>query len=203
MATMKGFKVPSLPKLAAREKLFAFLGGLMLVLVLMDRLVITRWWHNTQQVGQDIKELSHQVATNRRLLSRSAEVAAKIEVYHDYLRSARPPEVEMSELVREVETLAADSGVVLGAVTPLPTTENWPYQEHAMDVQYTGTIEQSVRFVYMLESSKKLFRLQRASLALGKRGSDQLQGNMHLTSVAILSAKSALPTAAAGSAPTR
>ncbi len=187
---MKGLKLPGLPKLAAREKLFAFLGGLMLALVVMDRLVISPWWRNTQQVRQDIKELSHQVATNRRLLSRSAEVSAKIEAYHDYLRSARTPEVEMSELVREVEALASQSGVTLGTVSPLPTTENWPYQEHAMDVQYNGTIEQSVRFVYLLESSKKLLRVQHASLALSKRGSDQLQGNMRLTSVAILSAKS-------------
>jgi len=190
MAAMKGLKLPGLPKLAAREKLFAFLGGLMLALVVMDRLVISPWWRNTQQVRQDIKELSHQVATNRRLLSRSAEVSAKIEAYHDYLRSARTPEVEMSELVREVEALASQSGVTLGTVSPLPTTENWPYQEHAMDVQYNGTIEQSVRFVYLLESSKKLLRVQHASLALSKRGSDQLQGNMRLTSVAILSAKS-------------
>ena len=191
---MKSLKLPTLPKLAARERLFAFLGALMVVLTVMDRLILTPWWRHARQVHQDIHDLEQQVATNRRLLSRSNEVAAKIQVYHDYLRSARPPEVEMGELVREVQSSASESGVTGATVTPLPTTENWPYQEHALDVQYTGNLEQSVRFVYLLESSKKLFRVQHASLSLEKRASDQLQGSLRLTSVAILGAK-AMPVA--------
>lgn len=195
---MKSPKLPSLPSLAARERLFAFLGALMVVLTLMDRFVISPWWRHARQVSQDIHDLQHQVATNHRLLSRSSEVAAKIAVYHDYLRSARSPEVEMGELVREVQALATESGISGATVTPLPTTDNWPYQEHALDVQYTGNLEQSVRFVYLIESSKKVFRVQRASLSLEKRTGDQLQGSMRLTSVAILSAR-AMP--AAGQSP--
>ena len=195
---MKSLKLPPLPKLAARERLFAFFGVLMVVLTVMDRLIITPWWRHARQVHQDIHDLRQQVATNRRLLSRSNEVASKIQVYHDYLRSARTPEVEMGELVREVQSLASESGVTGATVTPLPTTENWPYQEHALDVQYSGNLEQSVRFVYLLESSKKLFRVQHASLSLEKRTSDQLQGSLRLTSVAILGAK-AMPLAGAPS----
>ena len=193
---MKSLKLPPLPKLATRERLFAFLGALMVVLTVMDRLIITPWWRHARQVHQEIRDLRQQVATNRRLLSRSNEVAAKIQAYHDYLRSARPPEVEMGELVREVQSLASESGVTGATVTPLPTTENWPYQEHALDIQYTGNLEQSVRFVYLLESSKKLFRVQHASLSLEKRTSDQLQGSLRLTSVAILGAK-AMPATGA------
>lgn len=187
---MKILKLPKVPKLAARERLIAVISALVVTVTLLDRAVISPWWKHANQTRQDIKDLKQEVATNRRLLSRSAEVSAKIQVYHDYLRTARSPEVEMSELVREIERLAADGGVTLGTVTPLPTTENWPYQEHAMDVQYSGTLEQSVRFIYFIESSKKLFRLQRSSLVSEKRGSTGLlQGAIRLTSSAILGAK--------------
>ncbi len=199
---MKNLKLPVLPALASRERLFAFLGVLMVALTLLDRFVISPWWRNTRQVGQDIHDLQHQVATNHRLLDRSGEVAAKILAYHDYLRSARSPEVEMGELVREVQTLASESGVAGATVSPLPTTENWPYQEHALDVQYTGNLEQSVRFVYLIESSKRVFRVQHATLSLEKRTGDQLQGSMRLTSVAILSAKS-MPLAGESLKPTQ
>ena len=193
-------KLPTLPKLAVRERLFALLGALMVALTLMDRLVVAPWWRHTKQVSQDIHDLKHQVATNHRLLSRSSEVEAKIAVYHDYLRSARSPEVEMGELVREIQSLASEGGVTGATVTPLPTTENWPYQEHALDVQYTGNLQQAVRFVYLIESSKKLFRVQRASLSLEKRGGEQLQGSMRLTSVAILGARTMPTTVPSGQA---
>ena len=199
---MKNLKLPVLPALASRERLFAFLGVLMVALTLLDRFVISPWWRNTRQVGQDIHDLQHQVATNHRLLDRSGEVAAKILAYHDYFSSARSPEVEMGELVREVQTLASESGVAGATVSPLPTTENWPYQEHALDVQYTGNLEQSVRFVYLIESSKRVFRVQHATLSLEKRTGDQLQGSMRLTSVAILSAKS-MPLAGESLKPTQ
>ena len=176
----------ALPKLAARERMFAAMSALMVALVVMDRLLVAPWWQHTRQVAHDIRELQHELATHERLLSRQMDVAAKIEAYRDYLRIARSPEVEMGELVHELEALASQSGVTLGTVSPLPTTQNPPYQEHAVDVQYQGTLEQAVRFVYFIESSKKLFEVQRATLSLEKRGQERLQGGVRLTSVAIL-----------------
>ncbi|MBI4340943.1 MAG: hypothetical protein HY598_01530 [Candidatus Omnitrophica bacterium] len=176
----------ALPKLAARERMFAAIGVLMVALVVLDRLLVAPWWRHTQQVAQDIRELRHELATHERLLSRQTDVGAKIDAYRDYLRIARSPEVEMGELIRELELLAAQSGVTLGTVSPLPTTQNAPYQEHAVDVQYQGTLEQAVRFLYLIESSKKLFEVQRATMSLEKRGQERLQGSLRLTSVAIL-----------------
>ena len=180
--------LPALPKLAARERTFAAIGALVVGLTVLDRALITPWWRHTQQVGQEIRDLQREVATNRRLLGREADVTATINAYHDYLRIARSPDVEMADLIRELEVLGAQSGVTLGTVTPLPTTENRPYQEHAMEVQYNGTLEEAVRFLYLIESSKKLFEVQRATLALEKRGQERLQGSVRLTSVAILGA---------------
>ena len=182
---MKKLALPTLPKLAARERTFAVVGLMMVGLVLLDRVLIIPWWRHARQVAHEIHDLQREVATDRRLLSREADVTAKIGAYHDYLRIARAPEVEMGDITREIELIGDQSGIKL-TVTPLQTTQNPPYQEHAVDVQYNGTLEEVIRFLYLVESSKKLFEVQRVALSLEKRGQDRLQGSVRLTSVAIL-----------------
>jgi Tfp pilus assembly protein PilO len=182
-------KLPVMAKwsaLSRRERLMAMAGLLVISLVLIDRAVLAPWWRYTQRINEEIHKLDHEIASRARLLSRSQEIRRKVEAFQPLLRAAKPHDVEMGELVREVETLAAASGVLLGPVAPQPAdTAEGPYQEMTLDVQYQGTVEQAVRFIYLIEASKSLFRVERATLALEKRDSELLKGSVRLTSAAV------------------
>lgn len=182
---MPKLTLPKLPALGARERLFAAIGMVMIGFVISDKLVVTPWWRHVRQVREETVELQRLLATHKKLLARQSEVDGAMASYQNYVRLARAPEVEMAELIREIEVIGSESGISLGAVTPLPASDNWPYQEYSVDVQYTGSLEQTVRFLYHLESSKKLFELQRVTLGLEKKGSEQVQGTARLVSMAV------------------
>jgi Tfp pilus assembly protein PilO len=183
---MKPPALPDLSKVSTRERLLAGAGVLIVCLVLLDRVVLTPWWRYTRRVNEEIRKLDREIAARGIFLSRQAEIQGKVEGFRSVIRLAQSPEVEMANLVREIDTLAVKSGVVLGPVAPQPVTEPLgTYQEHALDVQYQGTLEQAVRFVHALEASTALFRVDRADLELEKRDSDILKGSMRLTSTAM------------------
>lgn len=182
---MKKIALPKFSQLAVREKLLA-IGGIAVVFVLVcDKLVVTPWWHHVRRMREEIHRFEREVLAHRKLLSHQSDVAQAMAVYRDYVRTARSADVEMGDLVREVEQLGSQSGVTLGNVTPLPSQRQPPYQEYSVDVQYYGTLEEAVRFLYAVQSSKWLFQVQKATLGLEKKGQDRLLGTLRLSSVAL------------------
>ena len=182
---MKKITLPKFSELAAREKLLA-VGGIAVVFILVcDKMVITPWWHHVRRMREEIHRFEREVLAHRKLLSHQSDVASAMGVYHDYVRTARSVDVEMGDLVREIEQLGAQSGVTLGNVTPLPAQQQPPYQQYSVDVQYYGTLEESVRFLYAVQSSKWLFQVQKATLGLEKKGEERLLGTLRLSSVAL------------------
>ena len=91
----------------------------------------------------------------------------------------------MAALLREIESLGKDSGVSLSEVKPLFGTPDEANYEHALEIRYEGTLQQWVRFIHLLETSKSLFEIERATLALKEEGSDQLEGSLRLGNIII------------------
>lgn len=183
---MKRLTLPNIAKMSSRERLLAGAGILIVCLVLLDRGVLTPWWRYTQRINEEISKLDREIAARGIFLNRQAEIRGKVEGFRAMLRLAQSPEVEMANLVREIEALGSKSGVMLGPINPQPVTEpQGTYQEHALDVQYQGTLEQAARFLYSLESSTALFRIDRAELELERRDSDVLKGSVRITSTAM------------------
>lgn len=182
---MKKLSFPRFSSLGARERLLA-VGGIAVVFILVcDKLVVTPWWRHVRRMGEEIRRSEQELLVDRKLLGHQADVAAAMAIYHDYVRTARSPDVEMGDLVREVEQLGSQSGVTLGNVTPLPAQRQSQYQEYSVDVQYYGTLEEAVRFLYAIQSSKWLFQVEKATLGLEKKGEERLLGTLRLTSVAL------------------
>jgi len=183
---MKRPALPDVSKMSTRERLLAGAGVLIVCLVLLDRGVLAPWWRYTRRINEEISKLDREIAARGIFLSRQEEIRGKVEGFRGMLRLAQSAEVEMANLVREVEALGGKSGVVLGPINPQPVTEPLgTYQEHALDVQYQGTLEQSVRFLHLIESSTALFRVDRAELELERRESGVLKGSVRITSTAM------------------
>jgi hypothetical protein len=88
----------------------------------------------------------------------------------------------MASLLREVETLGSRSGVALGQVKPLEGTAEGATGTFAIDVTCKGSLPEWVHFVYLLQGSRSLFEIERATVERMEEGSNQMKGSMRLTS---------------------
>ncbi|MBI3322554.1 MAG: hypothetical protein HYZ94_02620 [Candidatus Omnitrophica bacterium] len=178
------FKFPSIPKfsnLSARERLLAAGVIFTLSVVLLDRVVLGPWWKHVQEVREETRKLGAAIRTYQRLVDRKPQILAEVEAYSEHLAEAGASSLDTAALLREIETLGKESGIFLGEVKPLAATEDDLFRQQTFEVHYSGTLEQWVRFVHMLQTSKLLFQVERASLAMAEGKGDQLDGSLRLT----------------------
>lgn len=189
---MKRFAMPNLPALSRRERLLAIGSALVLAVVGMDRLVLGPWLHHMQATRGDIQRLEQLIRSDRELLRRKPQILGQAEAYREYLQPAgQPAELDMASVLREIETLGSRSGVALGAVKPLRDAEGETAEgtgeaseslpSLAIEVDYKGTLDEWVHFVYLLETSRSLFDIERSTVARIEEGSSQVEGSLRVT----------------------
>ena len=189
---MKRLAVPSLSSLSRRERLLAMAGLLILSVMALDRGVLGPWLRHTRTIHQEIQRLEAMIRNDRELSRRKPKILEQAQTYQEYLSLTPSPEPDMASLLREIETLGSRSGVSLGRVKPLEeTTEGLP-QSFAIEVEYKGSLQEWVHFVYLLQSSRSLFEIERATVARMEEGSSQVQGSLRLTSQVNRSGESAV-----------
>ena len=187
---MKLPAVPSLSSLSRRERLLVMAGALVLSVVALDRGVLGPWLRHTRTIRQEVQRLEAMIRSDRELSRRKPLILGQAQAYQDYLSLAQSPEPDMASLLREIETLGSRSGVSLGQVKPLEGTAEGSSQGFAIEVDYKGSLQEWVHFVYLLQSSRSLFEIERATVARMEEGSGQVQGSLRLTSQVNPSGKS-------------
>ena len=194
-------KLPvSLPtNLSRRERLLAIGSALVIVVVGMDRLVLGPWLRHIQTTRVEIQRLEKMIRSDRELLRRKPQILGQAETYREYLQPAgQPAELDMASLLREIETLGSRSGVALGAVKPIQS-EAGEAEEGALEaaealpslaieVDYKGSMDGWVHFLYLLETSRSLFDIERAMVARIEEGSSQVEGSLRVSTKASPSA---------------
>ena len=174
--------LPDFTNLSRRERLFAVGSFLVVCMVLLDRVVLGPWLGHARNIRREIQHLEKAIRNDRELIRRKPQIVAQATAYQEYLRLDQSAEPDMASLLREIETLGSRSGISLGEVKPLEGTANESYQEYAIEVQYKGSLQEWVHFVYLLQTSRSRFEVERATIARTEEGSDQVAGSLRLVS---------------------
>ncbi len=175
-------KLPDLSSLSRRERLMAVGSALVLMTVVIDRAVMGPWWQHTRHVRDDIHRLERAITTHDRLLSRKDQIEAKGKLYQDYIGTEQVGVLDMGSLIREIESIGKDSGITMGEVKPLEGAEVG--QALVVEVQYQGSMEQWMQFLYLLQTSKSLLTIERTSAQRQENSPDQLEGAVRVSSQA-------------------
>ncbi|MBI4323248.1 MAG: hypothetical protein HY596_03120 [Candidatus Omnitrophica bacterium] len=179
---MKRLAVPSLSSLSRRERLLAMAGILVMSVMALDRGVLGPWLRHTRTIHQEVQRLEEMIRNDRELIRRKPRILGQAQAYQEYLRLDQSSEPDMASLLREIETLGSRSGVSLGQVKPLGETTEEASPTFAIEVEYKGSLQEWVHFVYLLQASRSLFEVERATVARMEEGSSQVQGSLRLTS---------------------
>ena len=190
-------RIPSFDQLKPRERLLAVGSGLVLLLVMMDRLVLNPWLRQGQVIRQETQRMERTLQHYSQLLARKDRIAAQLDAYRPYLRPVLGDELQTASLIKELEDLAQRSHLTLGDVKPLAVEANPLLKRYPLDVQFECTLEEWVDFVIRVESSPSPFQIVRATLAVQAETADHLKGSLRVVGVA-MQPKDAAPRASAG-----
>lgn len=182
---MPKLPIPSFDQLKPRERLLAVGGGLVLVLVVLDRLVLSPWLRHGQAVRREIKQMEASLQRSSQLLARKDQVFAKLNAYQSYLKSAEADDLHMATLLKEIEGIAAESHILLGEVKPIAPEVVNGAKQYALDVRFECTMEAWLDFIYHLEASASFFQIARAGLSVQEETPDRLEGLLRVVSTAM------------------
>ncbi len=175
-----------IPELKPRERLLAIGAGLVVMVVLMDRLVLAPWVRHVQIVRREIRTMETALRSNQQLLARKDRVTSDLARYQRYLHPPIADDLQTAALLKEVEATASESHVSVGEITPLPVESDEAGTRYGFEVKFECTPEAWVEFLYRIEASPSLFEVARGGVSV-KEGAAALEGTVRLVSAAMSS----------------
>jgi hypothetical protein len=179
-------RLPTLLQLKPRERLLALGSGVVLSMLLLDRLVLHPWLRHAQTIRAETRRLEDTLQTHYRLMEREEGVLADVARHQRYLQPAVADDLEMAALLKELDELARQGHVLVGEIKPLATETVESAKRYALEVRFQCTMEEWLGFVHAIERSPSLYEIVRAGLGRQEEAQDRLEGYLRLESAAIL-----------------
>jgi Tfp pilus assembly protein PilO len=165
-------------QLSRREKTLFFLTLSAVGLSLIFKFVIDPLIKRSEKLTQELK--AKQIQLRRaESLSKQEGVQKQYEAFISAIKSSAKSEAEMSRLLSEIEKLAKDAGVNIVNILPQEVEDKKFYKKFSAELKIEGTNQQILKYIFSLESSPLLLRIDK--LNLSSRASRQGLLNSSLT----------------------
>ena len=173
-------------KLSQKEKLGLSLAFLVLAVAATDRLIVSPIRLKFRRIDQSIKISEKQLAHDLRNVRLQGPITEKFEQYAPYVERSGSDEEEVAKILGEIESLARQSNVYLANVKPLTSKEIEFYIEYAVEIEAEADIERLTRFLYDLNMSNQLLRVEKLRLSSQKKGEKTLKASLLITRILVL-----------------
>jgi len=162
-------------------------SGVVLLVVLLDRLVLSPWWQHIETVREEIQRTEQIFQQRAKLLARKDHVLGERERYRRFVRPAIANDLQMAALIKELEELAMNSQVVLAEIKPLTVQTDRAISRYSLDVQFGCTLEQWAEFLFHIETSPSLYEVEQARLSAQEDNAEQLEGHLRVVTTSVKS----------------
>lgn len=160
---------------------FAFLA-----VAFLDRLLISPVRARFNSLNQQIRITEKQLGSDMRNLNQKEIISEEYNKYVPYISRSGSDEEEVARILGEIESLARKSSVYLVDMKPRKPREIEFYKEYTVEIEAEGYMESLTGFMYHLNTSSQLLRIETLRLNPTKTGSSVLTASMLITKVLVL-----------------
>ena len=172
-------------KLSKREKLFLYAVIFFVGFAFLDRLVI-------RPVGGKFKQLNGEILIQRKLLGKNLRNLAQKEVvlreykkFETYSKTSGSDEEEIAKFLKDIEKYARRCAVYIVDIKPQPMINIDFYKKCVVEIESEAKIEALMKFIYQIESSNKLLKVERLQLTCAKDAPSIIKANIVITKALI------------------
>lgn len=174
----------TLTNLSPREKLILDVTVLFVGVMIVDRLVLSPIAAQIHALNQQTKQEETTIKKNLRILAQKDKILAESRKFESYLTAAASDEEEMTLLLKEVEDLASKNSVYLIDLKPGEVKGTGSSKKYSVNLSLEAQMEQLVAFMYGVESSDRLFTIEKYQLEPKSRESTVARCSMIISKVA-------------------
>jgi Tfp pilus assembly protein PilO len=173
------------PKFSSKEKIGLLIAGSFMSFALLDRLMISPINSKLKQINQDIKISEKQLAMELRNVSQKETVTAQYQKYVRHPQPNGPDEEKMTAMLSAVEDLARESGTLLLDIKPQPPKPANVYKEYNITLEAEGEMEALVKFLYQINNSPQLLRVETLRLNLKDKDSKTVKASVLISKISL------------------
>jgi len=151
----------ALKKLTKREKIILYVTLSVVVLVVVDQVVVRSVMHTLSSVDKQIAEIEGEIQTGIGLLGQKDRMMKEVDFYASYAAPGDNQEDGTLVLLKEIQEAASKSSVNLVYVKPGRAEQEGSVSVFNAIFESEGSMEQLIRFLYTIENSKNLLRVEK------------------------------------------
>ncbi|MCX5716135.1 MAG: type 4a pilus biogenesis protein PilO [Candidatus Omnitrophica bacterium] len=170
-------------KFTQRER-FLFIGIVCIAVIFaVYLLVLDPLYRNWSELRLESETAKRKLLKNLKLLADKNELEKGYDKYKDYLQREADKEQDVASALKEIEDTAQRAGAKITSIKPKGEKLLKGYKTYNIELIAEGKIDQFLKFMYELEGSKKLFKIERLILSLKSSQSDLLKGTLLIIKV--------------------
>ena len=153
-----------LSRLTKREKIVFYAATAAVSLTLADRLLLAPVTQKiemqtieTQNKESDIKRMSFILAQKDRIVAESAK-------YITFLTKAKNSDEEATTILKEIEVIANNNSMYIVDLKPMGFRDAVQMKKYVISITCEGQMENVFGFMYNIESSPQLLRIERCEI---------------------------------------
>lgn len=174
-----------LSNLSKREKyLFYIIMALIILwigMVFIIKPLLDKW----KGLDEKISLASLKMEKNRKILSLKEKIQSDYDNFASAIKKKSSEEEEMAKFLTEIESLAQSSLVHISDIKPRSAKKTRFYDEYVIEVEAEGDISQVSKFIYDIQDSPRLLKIDKFSLGTKGAGTNLLKCNILIGKVLI------------------
>lgn len=173
-------------KLAKREKQIAYGCAALFLIFILQKAVFEPLANKLDALNQEIQSLEAKLIKGLRQEGQRDEILKAYKNYEGYLKIKGSDEEVTSEFLKEIEKSARESGVSLSDIKPRSVNKRAMYKEYTIDIRTEAPMKYIIAFLYRLDRSNLLLRVDKITLGLREESSDILKATMLISGIVLL-----------------
>lgn len=152
-------------RLSKREKLVFYVAVVFVSLILLDTLIVSPINTKLRSLDDQIQEKELGIKKNLHILAQKNRITKQMADYAVFMTTPKSDKEEMTDLLKETESIASNSGVYLSDMKPGETTKTQTPKKYLVRLSCEAKMNQLTNFMYTLESSKKLLTIEKYQIS--------------------------------------
>ena len=172
-----------LVNLSKREKILFYITITAILLSLIYNFVFKALDAEWRQLNSQILDKEIRLKRNARYLQQKDNVKGVYLEYVGYVKKKGSDEEEIASFLNEVETTARSSGIHIANIRPKPIKDLVFCKKYILEMDSEATMEKHIEFIYNLQKSSQLIRVEKIKLTSQGRDISLLKARMLITKI--------------------
>jgi len=171
--------------LSKRGRYLLFIAGAAIIFIFFNKIIFAPITALLSGLNKQILIYEKKLEKATLMINREDSIISEYEKNIQNLKKAYSDEEEISILSSEIEKLARGTSVLIKNIKPLPLEDRDLYIEYRINIEAEAAMPFLIDFIYQLENSQQLLKVNKFILSPIKKGSSTLKASLLITNIRI------------------